>query len=81
MVDKHASRELATAYLEHPYTDEGQAIIARSYFRPRLESARAVRTFAAIETYTIDDVFGGWEKTHAAHFADGAAFDRLYQPQ
>lgn len=81
IVDKHASRELATAYLEHLYTDEGQSIIAKNYFRPRSDSARSVRAFTSVETYTIDDVFGGWDKAHAAHFADGATFDKLYQPK
>ena len=31
----------------------------------------------ALEMFTIDDVFGGWTRAHADHFADGGSFDRI----
>ena len=30
--------------------------------------------------FTIDEEFGGWDKAHATHFADGALFDQIYKP-
>jgi sulfate transport system substrate-binding protein len=28
--------------------------------------------------FTVDDVFGGWARAQAEHFADGAIYDRLF---
>jgi sulfate/thiosulfate transport system substrate-binding protein len=33
-----------------------------------------------VRLVTVDEVFGGWKKAHATHFADGALFDQIYQP-
>lgn len=78
-VDKHGTRELAEAYLKYLYTDEGQEIVARHHFRPRAPAVLAKHraSFPDVKTFTIDEVFGGWEKAHKDHFADGASFDSL----
>jgi sulfate transport system substrate-binding protein len=81
VVDRVARRrntvELATAYLEYLYTPEGQEIVARHYYRPRLAEvlARHADKFPAIELVTVDGEFGGWAKAQADHFNDGATFD------
>jgi sulfate transport system substrate-binding protein len=82
VVDRRGTRELAQAYLEYLYTPEGQDIAARHYHRPRLQAvaAKYARQFAKVELFTIDQVFGGWQKAQAVHFADGGVFDRIYQP-
>ena len=79
---KRGTREVAQAYLEYLYTEAGQQIVARHFYRPRMESvARAhAAQFPKMTLVTIDEVFGGWKKAHAAHFADGASFDQIYQP-
>jgi sulfate/thiosulfate-binding protein len=79
---KHGTEKEAEAYLRYLYTPEGQEIIAKHYYRPRDEAvaARYTQNFPAIKLFTIDTVFGGWPKANAAFFADGAAFDRIYQP-
>jgi sulfate transport system substrate-binding protein len=77
VVARHGTRAVAEAYLEYLYTPEAQAIAARRFFRPTLD-AGATPQFAQLSLFTIDEAFGGWDKAHAAHFADGAAFDRLY---
>jgi sulfate transport system substrate-binding protein len=82
-VDKHGTRAVAEAYLKFLYTPEGQAISAKHHYRPRDEKAVAsahVAPFPKIKLFTIDQVFGGWQKAQAAHFADGALFDQIYQP-
>ena len=78
-VKRHRTRELAEAYLRYLYTEEGQEIVARHYFRPRSAAVLAKHrsAFPDVKTFTIDEVFGGWEKAHQEHFADGAAFDKL----
>ncbi len=82
VVDKRGTRKVAQAYLEFLYSPEGQEIAARHYYRPRLEAARLkyASTFRHVETFTIDEVFGGWSKAQKTHFADGGVFDQIYQP-
>lgn len=79
---KHGTTAVAQAYLEYLYTEAGQEIAARHFYRPRLASvaAKYQAQFPKVTLLTIDDVFGGWKKAHAAHFADGALFDQIYQP-
>ncbi|HEY4056596.1 MAG TPA: sulfate ABC transporter substrate-binding protein [Kofleriaceae bacterium] len=79
VVDKHGTRAVATAYLEFLYSPEGQAIAAANYYRPLDESKAPAGTFATLQRFTVDDVFGGWTKAQAAHFDDGAQFDQLAQ--
>ncbi len=81
VVDKHGTRKLATAYLEHLYSEEGQELAAKHYFRPRDARvlARHQATFKKLDLFTIDDVFGGWKKAQSVHFNDGGLFDQIYQ--
>src|SRR5450432_2563904 len=82
VVDKRGTRAVAQAYLEYLYSPEGQEIVARNYYRPRLEAVakKYASTFPKIKLVTIDEVFGGWQKAQKTHFADGAIFDQIYQP-
>jgi sulfate transport system substrate-binding protein len=79
---KHGTEAVAKEYLEYLYSEEGQEIVARNYYRPRSESvaARHKDQFPKIELFTIDEVFGGWKKAQPTHFADGGVFDQIYQP-
>jgi sulfate/thiosulfate transport system substrate-binding protein len=79
-VDKHGTRAVAEAYLKFLYTPEGQAIAAKNHYRPRDADAAAKGNFPKIKLFTIDQVFGGWTKAQARHFADGGIFDQIYQP-
>jgi sulfate/thiosulfate transport system substrate-binding protein len=86
LVDKVAKKRgttaVAQAYLEFLYTEAGQEIAAKHYYRPRLESvaAKHAATFPKIDLFTIDEVFGGWAKAQPVHFGDGGLFDQIYQP-
>jgi sulfate/thiosulfate transport system substrate-binding protein len=82
VVDKHGTREVAQAYLDYLYTPEGQEIIAKNYYRPRLAAVaeRYAGKFPKIPLFTVDEVFGGWQKAQATHFADGGVFDQIYKP-
>jgi sulfate/thiosulfate transport system substrate-binding protein len=82
VANKHGTKAVAQAYLEYLYAEAGQEIAARHFYRPRLASvaAKYQAQFPKVTLLTIDDVFGGWKKAHAAHFADGALFDQIYQP-
>jgi sulfate transport system substrate-binding protein len=82
VVDKHGTRAVAQAYLEFLYTAEGQKIVGKHYYRPRLASVAAeyASQFPQVNVFTIDEVFGGWQKAQKTHFADGGTFDQIYQP-
>ena len=81
VADKKGTRAVAEAYLKYWYTKEGQEIAARNSYRPRdPEIAREYETsFAKVELFTIDDVFGGWTKAQKEHFAEGGVFDQIYK--
>ncbi len=83
VVDKRGTRKLAEAYVQYLYSDEGQEIAAKHYYRPT--SAAAVKKYAAqfpkVQLLTIDEVAGGWTKAQKTHFADGGVFDQIYLPQ
>jgi sulfate/thiosulfate-binding protein len=82
VVDKHGTRAVAQAYLEYLYTEEGQKIAAKHYYRPRQATVAQQYTeqFPRVNLFTIDEVFGGWEKAQKTHFADSGTFDQIYQP-
>ncbi|PHM39550.1 sulfate transporter subunit [Xenorhabdus mauleonii] len=79
VVDKRGTRELATEYLKYLYSPVGQEIAAKNYYRPRdkaiAEKYHAV--FPTLKLFTIDDVFGGWDKAQKEHFVTGGTFDEI----
>ncbi len=79
---KHGTTEVAKAYLEFLYTEEGQEIGAKNYYRPRLEkvTAKYAARFPKVQLFTIDELFGGWQKAQKRHFDDGGVFDKIYSP-
>jgi sulfate/thiosulfate transport system substrate-binding protein len=81
VVDKHGTRAIAQAYLEYLYTPEGQEIAAKNYYRPRIKSValKYAHQFSKVKLFTIDELFGGWQKAQKKHFADGGVFDQIYQ--
>jgi sulfate transport system substrate-binding protein len=84
VVDKVAKKKgteaVAKAYLEYLYSDEGQEIAARNFYRPRNEAiaAKYADLFPKLELITIDAAFGGWAKAQQTHFADEGTFDQIY---
>jgi sulfate/thiosulfate transport system substrate-binding protein len=81
IVDFRKTRAVAEEYLKYLYSDEGQKIAAKHYYRPRNAAAQAASgvPFPKMNLFTIDQMFGNWQKAQDAHFADGAIFDQIYQ--
>ena len=77
---KHGTEKVAEAYLNYLYSNEGQEIIAKNFYRPR--NAAILKKFesqyAKVDLFTIDTVFGGWTKAQKTHFSDGGIFDQIY---
>lgn len=80
-VDRHKTRKVAEAYLQFLYTKQAQEIEAKNHYRPRDAQILAAHPeLKKLPLYTVDDVFGGWTKAQATHFADGGVFDQIYKP-
>ena len=79
-VDKKGTRKVAQAYLAYLYSDEGQDLVGKHFYRPIGEKARAKYTaqFPKLSLFTIDQAFGGWGKVSQAHFGDNGFFDQIY---
>jgi sulfate transport system substrate-binding protein len=80
-VDKKGTRAVAQAYLEYLYTEEGQDIAGKNFYRPVIsEKAKAkyAKQFPKLNLFSIEEAFGGWTKAAKEHFADGGSFDQIY---
>lgn len=79
VVDKKGTRKLAEAYLKFLWSDEAQEIAAKHQLRPRSSAllAKYAKDFPKVQTFTIDEYFGGWTKAQKEHFDDGAIFDQV----
>ena len=82
-VDRKGTRAVAQAYLEYLYTDEGQDIAGKNFYRPVSPKAQAkyLKQLPKLNLFTIEQAFGGWAQADKAHFADGASFDQIYLKQ
>ncbi len=83
VVKRRGTEAVAHAYLQYLYSDEGQEIAAKHFYRPRTEAVAAqyANQFAKVNLFTINEVFGGWQKAQQTHFADGGVFDEIYKPK
>ena len=79
-VDKKGTRQVAQAYLEYLYSEAGQEIAARNYYRPTLDKVakKYAKQFPAVTLFTVDEAFGGWSKAKEVHFKDGGVFDQIF---
>ena len=82
VVDKRGTRKIAEAYLQYLYSPDGQEIAAHNFYRPTdpKVAAKYASRFPKLNLFTIDTVFGGWQKAQKTHFSDGGVFDQIYQP-
>jgi sulfate/thiosulfate transport system substrate-binding protein len=80
VVDRKGTRAAAEDYLRFIYTPEAQEIVARHFYRPRDPAVmkKYEGAFPKVELFTIDEVFGGWQKAQPTHFGDGGIFDRIF---
>ena len=79
VADRRGTRAAAEAYLQYLYSETGQKLAAKHFYRPRLASVAEenAKIFPKIQMFTIDEAFGGWNKAQAEHFSDGGVFDQI----
>jgi sulfate/thiosulfate transport system substrate-binding protein len=81
VVDKRGTRAVAEEYLKFLYSEEGQDIAGKNFYRPAVSQkaqAKYAKQFPKIDLFTIDQAFGGWDNATKLHFADGGSFDQIY---
>jgi len=80
IAERKGNAAVAKAYLDFLYAPQAQEIIAKNHYRPR--DTKVAREYASVfpklTLFTVDEVFGGWQKAQATHFADGGVFDQIY---
>jgi sulfate transport system substrate-binding protein len=80
--DSKSGREMAAAYVDYLYTPQAQDIVGSHYLRPRDKqvqvSAKYAKQFPALELFTVDEAFGGWQKAERTHFARGAILEQIH---
>ncbi len=79
-VDRRGTRKLAEEYLKYLYSDEGQDIAGKNFYRPTSAKAKAKydKVFPKLQLFTLEQAFGNWAKADKEHFADGGSFDQIY---
>jgi len=78
--DRHGTNKIAEEYLKYLYSDEGQEIIAKNYYRPRNQqiAQKYADILKPVNLFTINEIFGGWQEAQKKFFADGGVFDQIY---
>ncbi|HEY0455283.1 MAG TPA: sulfate ABC transporter substrate-binding protein [Verrucomicrobiae bacterium] len=78
---KHGTEAVAKAYLEFLYTEEGQEIGAKNFYRPRNDAIakKYAGQFPSTQLFTIEELFGGWQKAQKTHFNEGGVFDQIFR--
>jgi sulfate transport system substrate-binding protein len=78
--DRHGTNKVAEEYLKYLYSDEGQEIIAKNYYRPRNQQVaqKYADILKPVNLFTINEIFGGWQAAQKKFFADGGVFDQIY---
>jgi len=80
-VERHHTEAVARAYLEFLYSDAGQELAAKHFFRPKNQTvlAKYADRFKPLDLFTVNEIAGGWQKAAQVHFSEGGIFDQIYQ--
>ena len=79
-VAKKGTAELAKAYLQYLYSEEGQEVAAKHSIRPRSPAVlkKYASTFKPIKLFTVQELFGSLSEAQKVYFNDGGQFDKIY---
>ena len=82
-VKRKGTEAAAKAYLEFLYTEEGQKIIAKNFYRPIDPGVRQryAAEFPEIRVFPITAIAKSWDEAYVKFFNDGGVFDSFYKPK
>lgn len=80
VVKRRGTETVARAYLEYLFSDAGQEMAARHYFRPQNSTvlAKFSDRFRPVKLFTVEEIFGSWAQVQRLHFDDGGQFDQIW---
>jgi len=78
VVERHGTRELATAYTQFLFTDPAQEILARNFNRVRSAAVapRYQEQFPRVRLVALEQRLGEWQTIARKHFDEGGLLDR-----
>lgn len=79
-VAKKGTADVAKAYLNFLYSEEGQEIAAKHHIRPRNAAVlkKNADKFKPIKLFTVQELYGSLGEAQKVHFNDGGQFDKIY---
>jgi len=81
----HGTEDLAKAYLEYLYSEVGQKIAAKHYYRPRVRDgipAEVLSSFADVKLFELTDIVADWKEAQEFHFKERTGvFDQVYSSE
>ena len=79
-VAKKGTADLAKAYLNFIYSEQGQEIAAKHSIRPHSPAVlkKYAATFKPVQLFTVQELFGSLSEAQKVHFNDGGQFDKIY---
>jgi sulfate transport system substrate-binding protein len=82
-VDRKGTRAAAEAYLNFLYSDAGQEIIAKHYYRPSNDAIlkKNAGTFPEIKLFQVTEIAKDFEDAHKQFIGEGGVFDAIYKPE
>jgi sulfate/thiosulfate transport system substrate-binding protein len=82
-VDRKHTRAAAEAYLKFAYSDEGQEIAARHFYRPSNEAIlkKHAETFPEVRLFPVTDIAQDFADAHKQFIGEGGVFDSIYKPK
>lgn len=82
-VDRKGTRKAAEAYLRFVYTDVGQEIVAKHFFRPTNKAIleKNAATFPEMKLFPITDIAKDFPDAHKQFIGEGGVFDTIYKPK
>ncbi len=85
VVDKNTkandTSEAASEYLQQLYSDKGQTLAAKHYYRPvypEMVDSKYLEIFPEVKMFRLNELFGSWQDAQKTHFADNGIFDQIY---
>lgn len=81
--ESKGTTEVSKAYLDFLYSPDAQRILAKNFNRVHDQAITAefAANFPDVKLVTVDDVFGGWDRVQADHFAEGGILDTVFVNQ
>ncbi|WP_437795888.1 sulfate ABC transporter substrate-binding protein [Sorangium sp. So ce693] len=79
VAERHGVKDVAEAYVQFHFSDEGQELIAKRYNRPYSEAIakKHAERLKPLSLFRFKDEFSDWPTVMNVHFSQGAELDKM----